>query len=218
MATLREKFTVYIDRNLSPAARSARLAGHARTALAETIRSGRAGPNYTRLVDGLAGRDESQVRGDGGGRIQYQFVYLDVAVARALDFLRQRAPIGTDVNRPDSRKFRDSFFVGVDGRFIRAADFRPETIPPTVFEVSIGNTAPDNRRADEQHKMTGDTQLTYSVPAAMYVDASRLLRREFPTLKAKRVYSIRFTGQYILRRGGKAGSPTQSPALIVSTR
>ena len=59
----------------------------------------------------------------------------NAGVTRALDFLRQRAPVGIDVNRPDSRKFRDSFFVGVDGRFIRAADFKPAMIPPTVFEV-----------------------------------------------------------------------------------
>lgn len=218
MPALSEKFRIYIDRNLSPAARSARLAAFAKARLAELIASGRASEDYVRLVDGMAGRVESQVRGDGGGRIEYNFVYLGPAVVRALEFLRGRAPVGDEVNRPDNRKFRDSFFVGVNGRFIRAAEFRPEMVPASATEVSIGNSAPDNRRADEQSKMTGDKTIDYSVPAAMYVDTARMLRRAYPTLKAKRVYSIRFTGQYILRGGKAAERPTQSPALIISTR
>jgi hypothetical protein len=215
MPALSEKFRIYIDRNLSPAARSARLASFARERLAEVISSGRGSKDYTRVVDGMAGRDESQVRGDGGGRIEYLFSHAGAATQRALEFLRARAPNGAESNRPGHAKFRDSFYVGVNGRFIRAVDFKPSLVPPGA-EIVISNTAPDNRLVDVQ--MVGTQTIRYATPAGMYDDTVRMLRREFPTLKAKRVYTMRFTGQYILRRGQKAGTPVQSPALIISTR
>ena len=215
MPVLREKFTLYVQQNLSPAARSARLAAFARARLDETIKSGRGSPRYTRIVDGMAGRDESQVRGDGAGRIDYLFQHVGPAAARAIEFLRARAPSGAESNRPGHRKFRDSFYVGINGRLVLWSSFKPEMVPQDA-EVVIVNTAPDTRKVDVQ--LVGTRRLRYAVPEGMFDDAARMLRREFPTLKAKRVYSMKFTGQYILRRGDRAGSPVQSPALIITTR
>ena len=87
---------------------------------------------------------------------------------------------------------------------------------PADAEIVIVNTAPDNRKVDVQ--MIGTRSLRYATPEGMYDDAARMLRREFPALTAKRVYSMKFSGQYILRRGDKAGTPVQSPALIITTR
>lgn len=215
MPAIRERFTTYAAANLSPAARSARLAAFAKKTLAETIQAGRASDQYTRLVDGRPGADESSVRGDGSGRIDYLFAYIGPAAARALEFLRQRAPSGGETNRPGRVKLRDSFYVGVNGRIVRWQDFDPDRVPADA-EIVIGNTAPDARKADVQQ--AGGRTLQYSAPAGMYDDAVRMLRREFPLVKAKRVYSLRFSGQYILRRGDKRGSPVQSPALIISAR
>lgn len=215
MPVLREKFTLYAQQNLSPAARSARLATFARARLDETIKSGRGSPRYTRLVDGLAGRDESQVRGDGAGRIDYLFQHVGPAALRAIEFLRGRSPNGAVSNRPDHRKFRDSFYVGVNGRLILWSNFNPDMVPGDA-EIVIVNTAPDNRKVDVQ--MIGKQSLRYAVPEGLYDDAARMLRREFPALTAKRVYSMKFSGQYILQRGDKAGTPVQSPALIITTR
>lgn len=215
MSGLREKFAIYIQQNLSPAARSARLAAFARARLDETIKSGRGSPRYTRIVDGMAGRDESQVRGDGAGRIEYLFHHVGPAALRAIEFLRGRSPNGTVSNRPNHRKFRDSFYVGVNGRLILWSNFNPDMVPGDA-EIVIVNTAPDNRKVDVQ--MIGKQSLRYAVLEGLYDDAARMLRREFPALTAKRVYSMKFSGQYILQRGDKAGTPVQSPALIITTR
>lgn len=205
MTAQRVQIQAFIDSALSPAARSAVLADAARSMVRDLITDQRAVPDYVTYVDGRQGADEGAVRGDGSGTILYRFNYLGRAAAFALSFLQSRGPGG---------KFAQSFYVGVDGRFIPAAGFNPDSVPPTA-EVVIGNTQPYSRRVDVQ--MDGNTVLHFSVPAGMFADCVRAVRRPFGgVIKAKRVYSMRFPGQYMLRRGAKAGQPVHSPAVVLT--
>lgn len=216
----RQQISVYTGALTDPGARSARLAAVARNALADLESSGRASPVYKLFVDSQPAASEDSVRGDGMGRILYQFSYLAEAVTFALDFLRARAP-------SRSGKYRASFFVGVDGRFVPADAFSPDSVPPTA-EIIIGNSQPYNRKVDVQ--LSGGKVLHFSVPPGEYDDCAAALKQRFGnTLTAKRAYDINFPGKYLLhaaqvrksgRRAGsairKAGDAGQSPALIIS--
>lgn len=216
----RQQMKVFTDSAFSPAVRSARLASVARGALADLEASGRASPRYRLFVDGQPATTESSVRGDGTGQILYSFSYLAEATTFALDFLQARAPAGSGL-------YRNSFWVGVNGAFVLAAAFNPDSVPPTA-EIVIGNTQPYNRKVDVQ--MNGAKVLHFSVPPGEYADCVTALKRRFGnTLTAKRVYDMNFPGKYTLhhhqtrqsgRRAGavlrSAGSFGQSPAIVIN--
>lgn len=220
-AAFRQQIKVYTDSTLGPAARSARLASVARGALADLESAGRVSPKHALYVDGHAASSESEVRGDGTGRILYQFTYIADAIVFALDFLRARAPVRTG-------KYAASFFIGIDGRFIRAGEFSASSVPATASDIVIGNTQPYNRKVDVQRN--GAKVLRFSVPAGEYDDCVTALKQRFGnTLRAKRVYDIDFPGKYTLkqhqtRKSGRrkgaivrsAGTFGQAPAIVIS--
>lgn len=206
MGAFRQQVNAFIDANLSPTARSRILANTARQGVRDLIASGQASPGYDLFVDGHRAQTEDGVRGDGGGVIRYQFNYMGAAAAFALSFLQARSP-------SRSGEFRQSFYVGVDGRFIPASAFSAQSVPGAA-EVVIGNTQPQSRRIDVQ--FVGSKPLHFSVPAGMFDDAVRAVRARFGgAVTARRIYSLRFPGQYVLRRGATRGQPVQSPALVL---
>lgn len=216
----RQQIKIYTGALTDPGQRSARLAAVARDALAALQASGRAGPAYTLFVDNRPASSEDSVRGDGTGKILYQFSYIGDAVIFALDFLKARAP-------SRSGKYRNSFFVGVDGRFVNASAFSPDSVPPTA-EIIIGNSQPYNRKVDVQ--LSGGKVLQFSVPPGEYDDCAAALKQRFGnTLSAKRLYDVNFPGKYLLhrdqrrksgRRAGsavrRAGDAGQSPAIVIT--
>jgi hypothetical protein len=198
---------VFVSRALSPQARSAALAEAARRGVADLISSGRAPPRYRRFVDGVEGAAESAVKPDGA--IVYRFEYLAEVITFALGYLQGRAPTG-------SGAFRRGFFLGLDGKFVRAAAFNPQTMGP-VREVMIGNVEPYNRLVDVQR--AGTRVLKYRVPPDLYADAVRTLRGRFGKMvEIRRVYDAQFPGQYLLQSGKRAGKRVQSPALMITVR
>lgn len=206
MALLSQTIRAFVDTELSNPVRSAALASFARDELAALQAAGQVGRAYRRIVDGVPDVTEDAVRGDGSGRIIYLFSYQAEATVRALGYLRRRVP---------SRKgtYADSFYVGVNGRFVPAAQFKPERVPDAA-EIVIGNTQAYSRRVDVQ--MDGTTTLHFSRPSGIFDDAARVIRRDFGGLvDARRAYTMRFPGQYILRTGERRGDPVHSPALIL---
>lgn len=221
-ADFRRSVDVFLSRALSPEAQSAALARVARAGVADLVASGRAPPRYRTFVDGREGRDESTVRPDGV--IAYVFDRMPEIAAFALAFLRERSPVGGG----EDGHYRDSFWFGLDGRFVPAERFNPKTMGP-VSEVIIGNTRPFNRKVDVQ--TVGRRTLRFSVPAGLYDDAAAAVRGRFGnSVTAKRVYNMRFPGQYRLqqtqfRTGTRshnvrrwAGTLVESPAIVITAR
>lgn len=221
-ASFRRNLRTFTGGNLSPVARSARLAHTARDALADLQGTGRVSGSYrVTTVDGRKGASEDTVRGDGRGVVLYEFSYTAEAATFALAFLRRRAAGASGYSR--------SFFVGVNGKFIRAADFNPASVPFDA-EIVIGNTEPYNRIADTH--TAGTKVIRFPVPTDLYGDAARATARRFGNAAtAKRVHDITFPGKYRLqqaqhRKTGKragrvvraAGEFVESPALIITPR
>lgn len=202
MTALRQGIDVFIDRELTPAARAERFALIARAGRDELIASGRAAPAYDTFVDGRQGAAEEEAR----STILYRFRYLGDATFYALAFLIGRAPVRTG-------EFRASFFAGIDGRYVPALALQPQSVPETA-EVIIGNLEPYDRKIDVQ--IAGSRRLRYSVPAHIYADAARAVRRRFGNVVlARRIWNVNFPGQYVLRTGPRKGSRVGSPGLVL---
>jgi hypothetical protein len=207
VAAFRQQVQAYINVNLSPAARSKILADTARAGLADLIATGRASTSYNTFVDGRRDGNEDDVIGTGGGSILYRFDMQAQAAVFALAFLMARGPAR-------SGKFRNSFFVGVDGRFVAAAQFNPDSVQPGA-EIVIGNTLPQTRKIDVQ--LANNTRLRYLVPSGMFDDCVAALKSKFGgSIAARRVGNLRFPGQYTLRDGTRRGESVQSPAVAIS--
>jgi hypothetical protein len=206
MSLISQQVKVFIDDNLSPAARARALATAAKKGLAELQASGRVSQFYERFVDGRRGAIEESVR--PGGAIIYEFQYLGPAVLFALGFLRRRSPVR-------SGRYRDAFMVSVDGRSMRWDQFNPQLVPNSA-EVIIYNIEPYSRKIDVQ--IAHGRRLQISVPPGLFNDAATALHQQFGgAVVARRLYSISFPGQYVIRRGEKKGSRVQSPALVLSS-
>jgi hypothetical protein len=198
---------VFIREALEPAARSRILAATAKRVVGEIISSGRAGPDYSRFVDGREGATEESVRPEG--IIIYRWSYLGEIAAFALAFLRERSPVR-------SGAYRAGFYLGIDGRFVTADRFDPARMGE-ASEVVIGNVEPYSRKVDVQ--ATGGQRIRFSVPPNLFDDAAKAVRKRFGNIvSARRVYTMQFPGQYALRTGPKKGKRVESPALILSTR
>jgi len=101
-ATLfRRSVEVFIDRKLSPEARSKHLASVARAGLKEIL-EGKSIKNFIRFVDGNAGLSEDQVKPEGV--IMYRFSILPLVVGFLLGYLKERSPVR-------SGRFKESFWV-----------------------------------------------------------------------------------------------------------
>lgn len=214
-SAFRRQVDVFVARSLAPEARSRILAETARKGVAELVRSGRAPPDYRRYVDGVPEAPEHAVRPEGV--IVYRFHHMAEVVAFALAYLRQRAPRSAASNgNYDRQAFVDSFYLGLDGRFVPAGRFAPARMGP-VSEVVIGNTRPYNRLVDVQ--MRGGQRVRFSVPADIYRDCYAQIDRRFGNhVTTRRVASMTFPGQYVLRRGRRAGRRVESPALVITAR
>jgi len=206
-ATLfRRSVEVFIDRKLSPEARSKHLASVARAGLKEIL-EGKSIKNFIRFVDGNAGLSEDQVKPEGV--IMYRFSILPLVVGFLLGYLKERSPVR-------SGRFKESFWVSVNGRLIPAARFNPAHVPMDA-EIYLGNFMPYNRRVDVQ--MDGTRTLTFSVPANLYRDATLAARSRFGGLiNLYRVYTVEFPGQYILKTGPRRGKRVHSPAIHIMLR
>lgn len=199
--------SVFIAAHLSPQAQARALAEAAKRDVAQLIAAGRASPDFTRFVDGRQGAAEETVR--AGGTIAYRFAYAGEVAAFALAFLRQRAPVGQGT-------YRESFYLGLDGRFVPAAQFNPATMGE-VAEIVIGNTQPYSRKVDVQ--LVGGQALQFSVPAGLFEDAATAIQRRFGRLvTARRRGTMRFPGQYRATEGARAGRLVESPAVIITFR
>jgi hypothetical protein len=213
--SFRRSVTVFVNENLSPAAQSAHLARTAIAGREELIRSRRAPDSYRTLVDGKEGVPEAQVQ--PRGMIVYRFNLLGEAAVFALAFLRERSPVR-------GGKFRDSFWLAVDGRAFSMKTFDPEKVG-TATEIIIYNTQPYSRRVQVQ--FDGTRRLRFSVPPDMFGDAMMAVRRRFPTLDATQLYRIKAPGSnnggqgpglYTLKNGRRAGKVVDSPALVIGVK
>ena len=180
---------VFVDQNLSPSAQSQQLADVAKQGVADLISSGQASPRYERFVDGTEGASEDSVR--PLGTIVYIFEYLGDVVSYALGFLTTRSPVRTG-------RYRDSFFVAVNGRAIPAAAFDAASLD-VGSEIIIYNTQPYNRKVDVQ--IAGNKRLSFSVPAGIWDDCAQSVKSRFGnTVTAKRLSNVDFPGKYTLRQ------------------
>src|SRR6478736_1493605 len=199
----RRSIEVFISRELSPEARSKHLASVARAGLREIL-GAKNSDVYTKTVDGVQGLSEDLVKAEGV--IRYEFSILPSVLGFLLGYLRNRAPVR-------SGRYRDSFFVGINGKMVMAKDINPKHLPLDA-EVFIGNTQPYNRRVDVQRD--GTKALSFSVPPDLYRDAAHAADRRFGALlDIFRIYTMEFPGQYILKRGPRAGKRVHSPGIHI---
>jgi hypothetical protein len=203
MSAFRQSIQVFRDSVLSPDALHELLVKTAIEARDDLIASGEAGEHYETYADGRPG-DASEAR----QQVYFRWGYLAEAAAFALGFLQTRSP-------HRSGRFARSFWVAVDGRYIPPGQFQPDRVPPFA-EVIIGNILPQNRKVDVQ--ADGSLPLRFSVPAGMYDDAVRAVKRQFSGLvTAKRAYDIDFPGKYTYRRShAKTRARFQSPVIILN--
>ncbi|MFL7901577.1 hypothetical protein ACJ41P_10620 [Azospirillum argentinense] len=214
---------VFVDQNMSPEAQSAALAKAAKGKLRELIQAGRASDNFRRFVDGAEGVVEERVGPAPHGQIVYRFNTMGSISTFALSFLVNRSPL-------KSGRFRKGFYLGIDGKFVPMAQFNPDALTGNVKEIVIGNVEPYARKVDVQ--LIGGRKMTFSVPPGLYDDAVKAIRSRYGALvDVKRVYTMKFPGQYILkqeqhhksgryqgRSRKRAGKPAESPALIITPR
>ena len=197
MGSMRESIRVFAGKELSPAARSAKLAAAAQHARTDAIASGRASPRYRTYTDGREGVAETAVRKS----ILYEYDYLGPAIEYALAFLIARSPA-------KSGRYRAGFVVGVNGRQIPARQFIARAVPNSA-EVLIFNRKPYSRKVDTQ--LIGNKKLHYSVPPGLFDDVAKAVRQRFGnSLTAKRLYTVKFAGQGTNRRGKFIESPALS--------
>lgn len=187
-SNFRSDITAFVDENLSAPARSKVLAATAVTERDRLINSGQASRRFTTYVDGRLDPDESHVRGDGGGVINYKFSFIGDAVEFAISFLRVRVP-------RVSGKLSESFWVSINDRFIppgTGIDYANISPDSTIV---VGNTAAYWRRADLNR--TGNRTLGYRAPHELD-DCVSALSREFgkSAISARRVYDYVFPGKY----------------------
>jgi hypothetical protein len=222
VALFRQQVQAFIDKNLSPAARSRVLADTARAGLADLIGSGRASPAYQTWVDGVRDDNEDDVKGTGGGSILYRFDVQAQAAVFALAFLQTRSPVR-------SGAYKSAFYVGADGVFVRGDAFDPSAIPAGA-EIIIINTQPYARKIESGH-------MRMSVPSGVMSDARQAVKQRFPATTSEVAFMYAtgdIGGGYVLRgrfrRGHRAGArvslrsdttkgqPMIYPALVINTK
>lgn len=239
------RLRVFMDRTLSPAAQSRRLAEVAKAEKDRLVAAGRASRRFRRWVDGVEGAPEEAVKAADGGRIVYRFSVLAAVCTFALSFLINRSPPRSSAPlNPATGKtahYRDGFYFGIKdsasahagrgdsgGRFVPAAQFNPAALSPSITEIIIGNVLPYSRKIDVQ--LIGGESLSFSVPAGLFDDAVKAIRARFGTMvSVKRVYTMDFPNQYRLRQRqtytagkhkgksrGREGTRVESPAIIIT--
>jgi hypothetical protein len=230
MSGFTREFEIFVSKDLDPVAQAADFARRAREGVAADIAAGRVPPNFKRYVDGREGAPETSVR--PGGVIAYEFSFSAEIVVFALAFLEARSPTGpmpSSGPRLYRKPYRESFYVGIDGRFIPPGGFRPYALRDDWEEIVIGNVQPYSRKVDVQQ--IGKRRLRFNAEPGLFQDCARALNRQFGNFaQARRVYTMKFPGQYKLQqtqfRTGErshnvkrwAGTLVESPAIIISRR
>lgn len=206
--------SVRIERDLAPAEISRQFVTRTKMDVQRRIITGEVPRQFTRFVDGRPGAGDDTVKPDSV--ILYRFNVLAEAARLALTELYRRAPVWTGA-------YRRSFYLGIrrgggvgGGRFIKAADFSPKGMSADAEEVVIGNTQPYSRKVDGQ--TIGKSKLKFSVPPDLFGETAAVVRRRFPSLDVKAVYTMEFPGQYLLKTGPRAGKRVQSPAIVITSR
>lgn len=222
-----QKVNLMIARHLSPQAASRQLAQFAKRELARALAGG-ASPEYRRYVDGMRDVPEEKVK--PGGRIVYRFNMMALAAKMALEELKKRGPQRSsklNTKKPVPKHYIDSYFMGLNGKFIMADDFNPQTAGD-LNRVVVGNVQPYSRKANVQ--FIGNRQLNYRNDKMFFRDAAAAVQKRFPNLEVKDVYSVTFTGQWKLRvrqmRTGKlshrikrhTGELVDSPAIVIKPK
>lgn len=215
-STLRRQVTALIDRHLSPAAQSAKLAAFAITKREEVIARGQAPNNYRTFVDGRLGAPEAAVQPTG--MIFYQFNLIGEAAAFAREFLIACSPVGESKrSKNKNRTFRNSWFVAVNGRRYEG-DLRRI---PSGAEVMVTNDQPYARKIETGAQRT--------VGLKMVEAARQKTREQFPSLTVEKVF-VTLPGGYILQTNGRrvagrrpnksqrAGERLTYPAVILRAR
>lgn len=217
---MQQTLQVAIAETTGPAV-AAKLAAFAKSRLSEVIASGQGSPNYLRTVNGRADAPEESVKPPGP--ISYRFSWLDEAIVYALEFLRDRSPVGP----AEMGHYRDSHQVLIGGALIGDSSnpegLRGEVIPLGV-EVVISNAMPYARKIEVG-------AMTMTVAPHVYEDARKAVNRRFSQLLRADVRFISRSDGYVLKtpskrnrrrrdersRGGAAESLTY-PALILNLR
>jgi hypothetical protein len=195
--------------DIGPQAMAAELARFSKESVATYLRSEAAPPGYETFVNGRRGVAEETVRAPGP--IVYVFQWWPQILGFAMAYLRGRSPKGGG-HRGRTKAYRDSFFVLAGGRESHPRQW--SLIPPEA-EVIITNDAPYHRKLDVG--MMGTTPIKLSVPPGIMEDGAAAIRAKFGGLvEAKRIYSTPHSGQWIYRRGRRAGKPVNSPAIVLT--
>lgn len=189
----REQITAFIDKELSPAAISKKVAAIARKRRDELIAEGRASRRYSTYVDGSLGSSEDLVKRN----ITYRFSNVAAAVDFCINELILGSPVGDGKKR--GPHYYQSFYVSVNGSPMRAASFDPARCPPDAT-CYIYNSQPYGRKIDVQY--VGSQHIEFSVPAGLFARVVTRARREFGNQTSiKRIYSVTVPGQWVTRKG-----------------
>lgn len=215
-STFRRQVTALIDRHLSPAAQSAKLAAFAITKREEVISRGQAPNSYRTYVDGRLGAPEAAVRPTGA--ILYRFNLIGEAAAFALAYAIARSPVGkVPMPRGKTRRFKESWFVAVDGKRW-AGEMRAI---PAGAEVMVVNDQPYSRKVEVGAIRTSGFKLVE--------DARQATLRRFPTMAVEKTFVL-LPGGYVLKSNGRrvagrrpnksqrAGERLTYPAVIIKAR
>ena len=221
---------VFMAEHLDPQASALAFANHARGAIEDMIRAKQVPERYVKFTDGRQGIDERQVK--PGGTIAYQFSYNADVLVFALAFLYQRSPTGSAAARGPRlyrQPFRESFWVSINGKYIRPGALNLMHVPDGPAELIVGNAQPYARKIDTQR--IGNKVLRFNKPERLYRDAARAINQAFGnSVTAKAVHDINFPEKYRLKqrqmRTGtrshnikrEAGEYVESPALIINPR
>lgn len=208
MSYISQKFRVFYDANLSPAAQSARLATVARAELSRLIGLNQFPADYQRFTDGNRGASEDTVKSNG--TILYEADVLADAVDYAIRYLVARTV-------PESSGQLNSGWqvaIGETGRFVPSRQFKGSSLPYGAT-VTIFNTTPYWRKVETG--LIGTRKLKYRIPPDIIEDACVAIRERFSgSVTATRKYSISYTGQQRQKRGRQ--DLIQAPALVLATR
>ena len=198
--------------DIGPEAMAAELAKFSRANVAEYLLSEPIPPGYETFVNGRRGVAEEAVKAPGP--IVYVFNWWPQILTFALAYLRGRSPVGpSKAHKDPPTAYRDSFFVLAHGREHHPRQW--SLIPPDIDEVIITNEAGYHRKVDVQ--MMGMKPIRMSVPPGIMEDGAAAIAAKYGDLvKTKRIYSTPHSGQWIYRRGPRAGKPVASPAIVLT--
>lgn len=165
---------LFVDKALSPAARSVYLASEARRRRDELIQAGQASSVYRTFVDGTEGRSEDSVR----QVITYKFSSLLQATNFALREAKARSPV-------DSGTYRNAWIVLVNGQLWSGV----ATDIPAGATVMLVNGTPYSRKVD-----VGG--MIMSVPPGIVEATRQAVQRDYPGIKAERDFVLLRSGVY----------------------